>query len=485
MTHLFTIQEDTVVIDKLAVSKINSDVTITGNTTACGSVNIRGDLQTTNITTGTLRVKELISETTDFGNWAAKTFDELNGKGITWTCNEGATQLIYRTGNRIWTSSNVDIAAESTYMIDSIPVLSSYALGQSVTKSNLRQVGALNALSVIGAASISGFAYFDDNTSRLGLGTSEPNASISIVDNNVEISIGSPAYNLATIGTYSNHDLAIITDNTPRIIIKQSGEIQISDEVSKSGVLRVFGSIYADSIVTDTRVTRSSSLEFNETKESSIYDKGLIWKTESSLKQLVLVNDPSRLWSSESFDIGFGKSYYINGNAVISETSLGEKIINSNLVTVGNLKSLTVDGDITVNGNVSFNNPLSLTSLEVSELSSPNTLTVNASNTDILYANDTEIIIGSKQQPRRPLKVFGTLSIGVTNPDPLVSFSVNGNVSFNNKKFMNGVSIPTSGEFAKGDIVWSENPIEDGYVGWVCIRSGTPGEWKPFGALGA
>jgi hypothetical protein len=49
---------------------------------------------------------------------------------------------------------------------------------------------------------------------------------------------------------------------------------------------------------------------------------------------------------------------------------------------------------------------------------------------------------------------------------------------------MNGTEIPTSGNFRKGDIVWNENPASTSYVGWVCVRAGTPGEWRPFGQIG-
>ena len=47
----------------------------------------------------------------------------------------------------------------------------------------------------------------------------------------------------------------------------------------------------------------------------------------------------------------------------------------------------------------------------------------------------------------------------------------------------NGVAAPTAGSYALGDIVWNSNPQPTGYVGWVCIRAGTPGLWKSFGQI--
>jgi hypothetical protein len=76
--------------------------------------------------------------------------------------------------------------------------------------------------------------------------------------------------------------------------------------------------------------------------------------------------------------------------------------------------------------------------------------------------------------------VFGPLSIGINNPDPDVEFSVNGNVSIGGKKFVTGMSSPTEGNFARGDICWNSNPTGGNYIGWVCIGVGN---WLPFGEI--
>lgn len=44
---------------------------------------------------------------------------------------------------------------------------------------------------------------------------------------------------------------------------------------------------------------------------------------------------------------------------------------------------------------------------------------------------------------------------------------------------------PTSGAYARGDIVYNNAPSASGKVGWVCVTAGTPGTWKPFGAIDA
>ena len=75
------------------------------------------------------------------------------------------------------------------------------------------------------------------------------------------------------------------------------------------------------------------------------------------------------------------------------------------------------------------------------------------------------------------------MSVGSNNPDPTLGLSVAGNVSFNNKKFINGNEAPTTGEFRKGDICWNQQPTLNGYVGWICLVDGTPGVWAPFGQI--
>jgi hypothetical protein len=51
-----------------------------------------------------------------------------------------------------------------------------------------------------------------------------------------------------------------------------------------------------------------------------------------------------------------------------------------------------------------------------------------------------------------------------------------------------GTGAPMSGTWIKADKIWNididENDTIKAYVGWVCVSSGTPGEWEPFGYVG-
>lgn len=42
---------------------------------------------------------------------------------------------------------------------------------------------------------------------------------------------------------------------------------------------------------------------------------------------------------------------------------------------------------------------------------------------------------------------------------------------------------PATGYYPKNSICWNENPEQSGYLGWVCIASGSPGTWRSFGLI--
>lgn len=44
-------------------------------------------------------------------------------------------------------------------------------------------------------------------------------------------------------------------------------------------------------------------------------------------------------------------------------------------------------------------------------------------------------------------------------------------------------SVPNSGTFKVGDIIWNSAPSAGGNIGWVCVTAGTPGTWKSFGDI--
>lgn len=60
---------------------------------------------------------------------------------------------------------------------------------------------------------------------------------------------------------------------------------------------------------------------------------------------------------------------------------------------------------------------------------------------------------------------------------------VAGVTRLNNRGLNWSSTIPTTDYWNVGEVVYNTNPIPGGYLGWVCVASGTPGTWKGFGLI--
>jgi hypothetical protein len=106
---------------------------------------------------------------------------------------------------------------------------------------------------------------------------------------------------------------------------------------------------------------------------------------------------------------------------------------------------------------------------------------ITDNTTRIALSSNGNITIGSNFETK--VTVQGKLGVNVKTPD--CDIVTAGPVKFQGKKHEVGEAIPTGGAYKMGDIVWNSNPKPTGYVGWICTRDGTPGEWKPFGQISA
>ena len=120
----------------------------TGAFSHAGDYNIAGKL-----TADTISVKNLLTENGNLANpgqWQVQLEEDLIGKGFVWAWGDGGVNLQYRAGNRLWSSGSFDIPTSQSYRIDNIPVISATELGPQITKSKLKEVGALKTLQVTG-----------------------------------------------------------------------------------------------------------------------------------------------------------------------------------------------------------------------------------------------------------------------------------------------------------------------------------------------
>jgi hypothetical protein len=175
-------------------------------------------------------------------------------RGLIWSGDDYNKQLVLKEGNKLFCTESINVARDRNYEINGQIVLSEKELGNSVIKSNLREVGRLRNLSVDGNVTINGYVYYNGAIDRLGLGTDQPNAALSIAEDGIELILGTVDSSKAQIGTFGSHDLEIVTDNTPRLIIDKKGNIDFGSNTNNQITAHVHGKLYVGNKNLDHRV---------------------------------------------------------------------------------------------------------------------------------------------------------------------------------------------------------------------------------------
>ena len=485
MTHP-SIQDSILQLVNEGMAQTLGSFTHTGDYKIDGNVTVNNLSIDSMLTVGTIRANRIVTlegSGLELGTFTGTSEADIDGRGLRFVAPGVETMLVYRDGQRLWSNSNFDLATDHSYHIDNTQVLSLNSIGPTVTQSSLRQVGTLNKLRVSGDTVIGDFAHFSSDSGRLGVNTESPNAALSVVENNIELVIGSESVHRAKIGTYTNDHLDIVTDDTTRISISNNGEVSIGHPEYNNGVLRVHGKLYADEVISDTRLSRTTSLIFEDNINDRFYGKGIEWVGKDRSRSLSFTEGPDRIVSSEHFDLADGRGYFIENQLVLSKHALGPAVAESNLVKVGILQDLTVSGKAQFTSVTA--NSISVNNLIISEtgLSSSGAFTIRHGDNDEFIIDSSSINIGHRQNTNRSVRIFGRVGINVANSDPSVGLAVAGNLSFANKQFSTGTQNPTTGTYNKGDVCWNSNPNVGGYIGWVCIAEGTPGQWHPFGLI--
>lgn len=262
--------------------------------------------------------------------------------------------------------------------------------------------------------------------------------------------------------------------------------------------------------VTISKNENTGSVEIVQTGDKSVNLSGLIWKDQDGVRKLIYRSRPDRIWSSESFDLK-DEAYYAIGNVpVLRFGELGNTVVKSNLRTLGTVQDFKTTGDFVLDhfiywnsntqrlgiGTEAANGMLSVVSLDSEFIIDHRDRTTHVgtwtTNDLAIITDDTvrltvsasgNIDIGNKGNNSTKVSLYGRLGIGVTNVDPTVGLEVNGAVRLDGKRIENSNEMPKNGHYKKGDLVWNNDPNPSGYVGWICVRDGTPGIWKPFGKI--
>ena len=320
---------------------------------------------------------------------------------------------------------------------------------------------------------------------------------------------GGKITNFSSVGITDTAKNTVLTVSDDGITVQTITADNINKSIAINGDLTVNGEITAqrlhvDEISADVRNERTTPLEF-KAENKTLGGKGLIWTGVDYTKQFVYKHSPDRLWSSEDIDIDREKCFRIDSLPVLNLTSLGDSVTQSNLQSVGTLESLNVDGSVTIDNFVYYdansqrlgvgtsepNGMLSLKSLDheftVDETEDKQFKLGTYTTTGLKFiTDDTPRITVSASGDislKNKVTVQGKLGVNVNNFSDDADITSAGPIRIQGKKFETGADAPSSGSYTQGDIIWNTNPIPTGYVGWICVRSGNPGEWKPFGQI--
>jgi hypothetical protein len=245
--------------------------------------------------------------------------------------------------------------------------------------------------------------------------------------------------------------------------------------------------------------------------ENGLTGKGFLWSGQGNVKQLIFNSDPDRFFSSESIDLAKNKQISIGNAPVITATELGSSVIKSNLREVGRLKGLIVDGSMVINQYVHYNSANDRLGLGTD---TPNAaLSIAEDGVEIIIgtvegskarlgsfaSHDVEIVtdntarlvieaggnirLGDKKSGAIQVSVNGKLKVGSGSMDTRVDLHVNGGIRFNDRVHTYSSTPPEYGPYNRGDIVWNSEPEYQKSIGWVCVKSGDPGVWLPFGEI--
>ena len=221
-------------------------------------------------------------------------------------------------------------------------------INSSTPTSRLDVIGGVKVLGVVTATSFVGI--FSGSIAYAEVAGIASAISTTVNVNTTGV-VTATRFSTGASGTGINIDTNSITGPS-QIILDPAG---VGDN---TGSVRIRGDLFVDGTQTYINSTTIELADFNvgiatTVSSNSVLDGAGIGIGATEIrKTLTWSNASTSLKSSEDFDLASGKSYKINGNTVLSSTTLGSGVVNSSLTSVGTLGQLNVSGVSTFGGNV-------------------------------------------------------------------------------------------------------------------------------------
>jgi len=186
-------------------------------------------------------------------------------------------------------------------------------------------------------------------------------------------------------------------------------------------------------------------------------------------------------------DLSYG-NHLISGNQIQNVKAQGILVTSNSVMVTNNLVSnCQLDGiriadvnDVICTQNIFKNNKghgisVAPVNKEVNNVLIANNLIFD-DREDGFRTQQRGIYISEKNTSN--IKVLNNFSFNNTIAQEVKSVS-----AFRTEDFLKLSAPPKTGNWEVGDIIFNSTPNVNNFVGWVCIKSGSPGIWKAFGKI--
>jgi hypothetical protein len=178
-------------------------------------------------------------------------------------------------------------------------------------------------------------------------------------------------------------------------------------------------------------------------------------------------------------DLEVDNSVRINGTEVLWADRLGNAVKKSKLTELGVLKELNVADTLTI-----FKNKVGVNIIEpvgpfgVVKDGIEISVDVKGDTGFVGTVNSDPFAIGSGGDAT--LYISHDNKVGIKIKKPKADLDVAGYIRYQGQTQQYLDSAPTAGTWSQGDIVWNTQPERGSVLGWVCVKTGAPGTWRPF-----
>ena len=282
--------------------------------------------------------------------------------------------------------------------------------------------------------------------------------------------------------------------------------INKSDKVSKSRIAVQQIDLHKNSLSGDFidggTITNFKSSGIKDTADSVnlvIKDDAVEVESDLNVKGTVRVENLEYV-QAQVPKLNVTEAVMIDHNEVIWRDRLGKSVRKSHLTDLGVLNNLQVRNTLYVaDGRVGINTTAPSADFSVNSGGYEIITRMHESNayvgthTHVAFAIGTDdtprltcrangdVVVGTETGKPVNLNVFGQVGVGVKYQSE--SLHVDGNIKFAERTFASGEQEPREGRWDTGSVVWNDKPGLNKPVGWVCIKGGKPGNWRPFGQI--